>query len=167
MTLSSEKQEKRESKKKTKPPVKKELPIYEESAGGLVFKQTKRGIVFAMIKDSYGKWTFPKGHVEAGEAIEEAAARETLEELGLEEIRLLESLGKITIWFRDRFVKKGKLIHKDISYFLFETPEDTFLIPHPEERVQKVAWVSKNKVLQMSFYKDMIPIIQRALEILK
>jgi 8-oxo-dGTP pyrophosphatase MutT (NUDIX family) len=156
-----------EKKKEIKSLSKKERPVYEESAGGLVFKQTKKGILFAMINDSYGKWTFPKGHVEVGEAIEETAARETLEELGLEEIRLLESLGKITIWFRDRFIKKGKLIRKDISYFLFETPESMLLIPHPEERVQKVAWVPKTKILKKSFYKDMIPIIEQALKILE
>ena len=65
--------------------------------------------------DSYGKWAFPKGHVEPGETFEEAAARETLEELGLEQIRLLEYLGKIDIWFRDRFEKERTLIHKDIQ----------------------------------------------------
>ena len=61
----------------------------ELSAGGVVFRRGVHGIEFALMKDSYGKWTFPKGHVEAGEDIEEAAARETLEELGLREIRLL------------------------------------------------------------------------------
>ena len=142
-------------------------PVHEVSAGGLVFKRGKRGISFAMMVDSYGKWTFPKGHVEAGESIAEAAARETLEELGLDEIRLVESLGKVDIWFLDRFVKKGKLIHKDIHYFLFETAIQTPLSPQYAERVQQVAWVPEAKVLQRSFYTDMIPIIERALSFIR
>jgi len=87
----------------------------ELSAGGVVYRQSGNGVSFAMMKDSYGKWTFPKGHVEKGEDIEEAAARETLEELGLEQVRLLEYLGAIDIWFRDRFEKKGQLINSLLS----------------------------------------------------
>lgn len=113
--------------------------------------------------DSYGKWAFPKGHVEHGESIEEAGARETLEELGLVEIRLLESLGKIDIWFRDRYQKKGSLIHKDIHYFLFETPSDAELHPDPEEHAYEAKWVSPDDLLEASSYADMVPVLNRAL----
>ncbi len=120
-----------------------------------------------MMKDSYGNWSFPKGHVEAGEQNEEAAARETIEELGLEEIRLVAPLGKIDIWFRDRFVKKGRLIHKDIYYFLFEAPAAATLDPQESEGVMEAAWVAAPKVLRKSFYEDMIPIVKNALAYLK
>lgn len=137
--------------------------MHEISAGGLVFKRTPRGVYFAMMKDSYGKWTFPKGRREAGEEVEEAGARETMEELGLEQIRLLEPLGQITIWFRDRFERKGSLVHKDISYFLFVTPTESILSLQPDEHVQEVEWVPAKDVLSRSFYPDLIPVIQRAL----
>lgn len=146
--------------------IKKELLIREESAGGMVFKKTKRGIFFAMIKDSYGKWTFPKGHRELGEEKEETAARETLEELGLEEICFIQYIGKIDIWFQDRFVKKGKTIHKDINYFLFQTPEQAILHPQKQEGVQDAAWIPVSKLLQKSFYQDMVPIIKETLRFL-
>lgn len=45
--------------------------------GGLVL--LKRGI-----EPGYGKWVFPGGFVDRGETLEEAAARETMEEVGLE-----------------------------------------------------------------------------------
>jgi ADP-ribose pyrophosphatase YjhB (NUDIX family) len=45
--------------------------------GGLVL--LKRGI-----DPGYGKWVFPGGFVDRGETLEEAAARETWEEVGLE-----------------------------------------------------------------------------------
>ncbi|KKR86867.1 MAG: hypothetical protein UU48_C0006G0119 [Candidatus Uhrbacteria bacterium GW2011_GWF2_41_16] len=137
--------------------------VHEVSAGGLVFKRTPKGILFAMMKDSYGKWTFPKGHVESGEEKEEAAARESMEELGLEQIRLLESLGQITIWFRDRFVKKGALVHKDIHYFLFATLPDTELFPQTSEHIQEAAWIPAKELLERSFYPDLVPVIKRAL----
>ncbi len=141
----------------------------EVSAGGIVFKRTPKKpgqppqVLFAIMLDSYGKWAFPKGHVEGGETFEEAAARETLEELGLEEIRLLEYLGKIDIWFRDRFEKKGTLIHKDVHYYLFEAPLDAVLAPDPEEHTYEADWVTPKKLLERSSYPDMLPILKRAL----
>lgn len=139
-----------------------EPSIREVSAGGLVFKRTARGFVFAMMRDSYGKWTFPKGHVERGETFSGAAARETEEELGLKNLRLRGPLGKIDIWFKDRFVKKGALIHKDIHYFLFEAPANAVLHPQAPEGVTDAKWVPAHKVGETSFYRDLEPIISQA-----
>src|SRR3989338_1422794 len=128
--------------KSSAPPSKRnERAIQEISAGGVVFKRMPRGVVFAVMLDSYGKWAFPKGHVETGEALEETAARETLEELGLDQIRLLGYLGKIDIWFRDRFEKQGALVHKDIHYYLFEAPEHAELRPDPSQHAYEARWV--------------------------
>lgn len=135
----------------------------EVSSGGIVFRRFGGKIQFALMLDSYDKWAFPKGHVETGESIEEAAARETLEELGLSEIRLLESLGKIDIWFRDRYEKKGTLIHKDIHYFLFETTADAELHPDPGEHAYDAKWVAPSELMSASSYPDMVPVLERAL----
>ena len=53
----------------------------EVSAGGIVFKQDPE-LQFLMILDGYGRWTFPKGGVEAGETPAQAAVREIEEETG-------------------------------------------------------------------------------------
>lgn len=140
---------------------------HEISAGGLVFKKTKRGIFLAMMKDSYGRWTFPKGHIEKGETTEEAAARETLEELGLEEICLLEPLGKIDIWFRDQHVTKGTVIHKDIYYYLFSTVPEAKLYPQLSEHVVEADWIALSLVMKKSDYQDLLPVIKNAIAFLK
>lgn len=143
----------------------KQKARHDVCAGGLVFKRAPQGIFFALIKDPYGKWTFPKGHVEENEAIVEAAARETLEELGLAEIRLLERLGKIDIWFRDQHFKKGDLVHKDIYFYLFSTPPQAELCPQISEHVLETAWVPSVQVAKKSEYKDLAPIISLALKL--
>jgi 8-oxo-dGTP pyrophosphatase MutT (NUDIX family) len=146
---------------------KRDPVVRELSAGGIVFKRSGHSVLFAMMRDSYGKWTFPKGHVEQGEEIEEAAARETLEELGLDEIRLIDYLGKIDIWFRDKFHQKGKLIHKDIHYYLFESRNHEELHPDPQEHAYDAKWVALAKVTQVSSYPDMVPIVKKAMELIK
>jgi 8-oxo-dGTP pyrophosphatase MutT (NUDIX family) len=142
----------------------KENVSRELSAGGIVFRRVGGGIEFAMIKDPFGKWTFPKGHVETGEDIEEAAARETLEELGLMEIRLLEYLGKIDIWFRDQFKSQNRLVHKDIHFYLFETQNHMRLKANPSEHVYEAKWVPASEVESLSDYEDMVPIVKNALK---
>ncbi len=141
----------------------------EVSAGGLVFKRTKDGIVFAMVVDSYGKWAFPKGHVRNGEKYRDGAVREIREEMGLTGLRYVCRLESIDIWFRDRFVYKGKLIHKYIHYFLFEAPMTAELVrPQPVdggENIRAVAWVSARELLKRSSYRDMIGIIKKALRV--
>jgi 8-oxo-dGTP pyrophosphatase MutT (NUDIX family) len=54
--------------------------MHEVAAGGLV----RRDGLVLLILDAYGRWTFPKGHVEAGESLEETARREVREETGVE-----------------------------------------------------------------------------------
>lgn len=145
----------------------------EVSAGGLVFKRTRQGIYVAMMKDSYGKWAFPKGHVRRRqrESYQKAARREIAEELGLHDLKLHSSLGQIDIWFRDRFVFRGKLVHKFIHYFLFEAPARARLVkPQSKdkgEKIQAVIWVPIDQLEERSSYQDMRPVIKRALRQLR
>lgn len=127
--------------------------------------------MFAMIVDGYGKTTFSKGHVRRAETLCQAAERETCEEIGVCDLRLVARLGKIDIWFKDRFVHKGTLVHKFIHYFLFEAPSNARIrIPPPRkqgERIKQGLWVPADQVLDRSSYQDLEPIIKRALRILK
>ena len=143
----------------------------EISAGGIVFKRAKKGIMFAMIVDSYGKLAFPKGHVRRGEQLGEAAAREVCEELGLCQLTLLKRLGTNDIWFRDRFVHKGYLVHKFIHYYLFEAPGHVRIVVQPAkttgERVRRGLWVPMEDVLRRSSYDNMDPIVRGAIKFIE
>lgn len=137
-----------------------------------MIKRTNKGVSVAMLKDSYGHWTFPKGHLEQGENTRQAAIREIEEEMGLKRLKPLAKLGTIDIWFRDRFVFKGKLIHKYIHYFLFEAPKDAKLrkpeLSSPEgEKIRAVKWVPINQLRKKSSYQDLALIVDRAMMILE
>ncbi len=150
--------------------VQQEKPRLEVSAGALVFRRAKDGIFMAMIKDPYGKWTFPKGHVRRGETLVEAAERECFEETGLRHLARRRKLGTIDIWFRDRFVHKGRLIHKYIHYFLFEAESSARVhLPrhHEGEKIQEVGWVNVRELNEKSGYKDMKEIVRSALQLIQ
>lgn len=140
----------------------------EVSAGGIVFRRTRHGVLFAMIVDSYGKLAFPKGHVRRGEQLAECAAREICEELGIRDLRLHRRLGTNDIWFRDRFVYKGFLVHKFIHYYLFEAGRHaTIRIERREtsngEKIRRGLWVPMEDVMRRSDYDNMKKIVEQAI----
>ncbi|SVA91737.1 uncharacterized protein METZ01_LOCUS144591 [marine metagenome] len=49
----------------------------------LVYSDHKLLLVKRAIEPAYGRWSFPSGYVDRGEAVESAAAREVLEEANL------------------------------------------------------------------------------------
>ncbi len=134
-----------------------------------MFKRVNGLIYFAMVKDSYSKWAFPKGHVKTNESYKDAAVREIFEEMSLTGLRVICRLDTIDIWFRDRFVHKGKLVHKYIHYFLLEAPPNAVVMA-PEakeegETIRAVSWVAAKDLLKRSSYKDMVRIIKKALRL--
>jgi ADP-ribose pyrophosphatase YjhB (NUDIX family) len=135
----------------------------EVSAGGIVFKRTPRGVRVAFILDPFGKWAFAKGHVEAGESVEHAAVRETMEEMGLDQLRIVTPLGVIDFWFRDRYRKemKGVLVHKYVHYYLMEAPSDAKGKPQRQEKIRRIIWVGLGRLMKTSSYDDVRPILEK------
>jgi len=135
----------------------------EHSAGGVVFRRTRTGLEIGLILDSYKKWTFPKGRVERGETVAQAALRETREEMGLRNVRTILPLGTTSIWFVDRFEHVGARIHKFITYFLMETPAGAWGKPQKAGHVLGIRWVPYRQAARTLQYKNMSKIIHNAI----
>lgn len=125
--------------------------VEEVSAGGLVVTDLHGVLHGALIGklDRRGRllWSLPKGHVEAGETLEQTAAREVAEETGISG-RVLASLGTVDYWF----VFEGRRIHKTVHHFLLKAVGGG--LSDADVEVTEVAWVPLDDLPERLAYPD-------------
>lgn len=133
----------------------------ELSAGGVIYRRDAAGeLLLLLIKDSYGKWGFPKGHVEPGESLEGAALRECREETGLTRLRAVGALGTSDWYFRFG----ETLVHKFCDYFLFVSDLDEKARPQRGEGIQACSWLSPDDAASRISYANARHVLELALD---
>lgn len=105
-------------------------------------------------------WSFPKGHLEAGETAEQAAVREVFEETGLSAV-IHSPLGEIAFWF----MLDGKRIHKTVNHFLLIVTGGE--LSDADREVDAVEWIALSEVPLRLAYADERRLVPKALAILE
>jgi 8-oxo-dGTP pyrophosphatase MutT (NUDIX family) len=129
----------------------------ETSAGGIVVRRAGDDVLVLLIRDSYGKWGFPKGHLKDGEAADVAAARETAEETGLTDLRVVGPLDTIK-W---RFQWRGELVHKTCHFFLMESDTEATL-PQLAEGITACRWTTFDRASELIAYANARDVLRQA-----
>jgi 8-oxo-dGTP pyrophosphatase MutT (NUDIX family) len=123
----------------------------EQSAGGVIYRRrAEEALEVLLIKDGYGNWGWPKGHVEAGESLAAAALRECREETGLARLQVGESVGTTDWYFR----AGDTLIHKFCDYFLVEADPAELTLPQQAEGIQACRWLPSEEVGSLLTYTN-------------
>lgn len=80
----------------------------EKSCGVLVLRQQEDELYVVLLRHRFGgHWSFPKGHVEAGESERQTALREVREETGLTGIKLMDGFRESVEYSPKPGVKTG------------------------------------------------------------
>jgi len=103
----------------------------EKSAGAIIYRMENGVPQYLLLHYGSGHWEFPKGHIEKGETEEETLMRETFEETGINDLKIIPGFKKyIKYFFRqykeniseaDRRAEKTPWIFKLVTFFIAET----------------------------------------------
>jgi 8-oxo-dGTP pyrophosphatase MutT (NUDIX family) len=141
----------------------------DKSAGVIVFHRSDSGCRFLLLLSRLTKrplWEFPKGGVDEGETITEAALRELREETGLAE-ESIRMIGEFQHREEYRFTSgKGDartLVRKEVTYFLAESQSvDVRLSAH---EASQFAWLPFDDAIRKLKYKARRDMLREAARI--
>jgi ADP-ribose pyrophosphatase YjhB (NUDIX family) len=125
--------------------------VREPTAGGIVFRRNEKtsDIEILLIQDAKNRWTIPKGHIEEGESAKQTAEREIREETGLQEMRVLNWLGKINFQYR----RQASLVLMTTEIYLVKALGKTDEL-QPEEWMNGIRWLPSKEALDKIEYED-------------
>jgi ADP-ribose pyrophosphatase YjhB (NUDIX family) len=107
------------------------------AAGGLV--KNKKGKVLFILRE--GKWDLPKGKLDKGESMEDAAIREVEEETGVKDLKVERYLQTTYHIFK----RSGRYKLKKVIWFEMSTKYSGELVAQEDEGITKVKWKGAKK----------------------
>lgn len=131
------------------------------SAGGIVVRAGKKHIWLALARAiKKPDYILPKGGVEKGETLEQAAQREIEEEAGFKELVPLASLGSLERLTYDK--KNWVTTH----YFLFLTNEKK-VQPTEDKRYAQPEWFKLHKLPENFFWPEQQKLVVSNVKLIK
>lgn len=102
---------------------------------------------YLLIQHHAGHWGFPKGHADAGETALQAACREFIEETGITDFEVLDS---VTFSETYAFSRSGQRYDKTVVYYPAHVKTST--VSCQAEEIQNYAWLEfDTAIAQLTF----------------
>jgi 8-oxo-dGTP pyrophosphatase MutT (NUDIX family) len=130
-------------------PVRPDRPSEAALAAGAVVVRRPSDEILLLHHAAEDRWCFPKGHVEPGETLIEAAAREIEEETGLAGLAIERELGESHYRFYE--ADRDRNVFKTSVYFLAVAPERTVRL---ESTFDRYRWCSVAEAERFVGYDD-------------
>jgi 8-oxo-dGTP pyrophosphatase MutT (NUDIX family) len=139
----------------------------ETSAGGLIWRRSPQGRVEVVLVRPAGRsyWVLPKGHVEKGESLEQAAQREAQEETGLT-VGDAKPLGAVSYIYSFHQDPGSPLVRvfKDVHFFLM-SHEGGDTSGHDAE-IDEAAWFDLEEAKRRASFENERRLIEKAAQML-
>jgi 8-oxo-dGTP pyrophosphatase MutT (NUDIX family) len=118
------------------------------SAGAIILRDVEGELKIALAQHrrSSKSWTLPKGHVDPGESLEQAALREIYEETGLLNVQLITYLGS---FMRESLRSNGDIEQKTIHFYLAYAPVTEAPSAPSDPSFIEVGWFSPEQALEL------------------
>ena len=131
------------------------------SAGGVVLREGAAGaeVVICGI-DVDDVWGLPKGTLDEGESLQEAAVREVSEETGLK-VEIVKKIGVVEYWFSADGVRYHKWVHHYLMRSTGGRTED-----HDAEH-DRVEWMPVDKAIRRLTFDNDKNMVRQAMSKLK
>lgn len=131
-----------------RPPI--EEVVRETTSGGIIFRRNEKNQVeILLIQDAKNRWTIPKGHVEPNEEPRQTAEREIQEETGLQEMKVMNWLGKVNFRYR----RNHTLVLMTMHIYLVQGLGDTNNLK-PEDWLSDIKWLPAAEAVDKIAYED-------------
>ncbi len=115
--------------------------VFVQAAGGCVTDGQGRLLAIHRL----GLWDLPKGKVEKGEELDDAAVREVQEECGLRDVKLERHLCET--WHT--YERKGRQHLKRTDWYWMRGNEAEALVPQLDEDISEVRWMAVKEIPAM------------------
>jgi 8-oxo-dGTP pyrophosphatase MutT (NUDIX family) len=118
------------------------------AAGGVVTRRDGPAGPDLLMIFRNGLWELPKGKLEPGESIPQCALREVREEVGINDLVLVQGLGSTVHGFarNDRYNVKT-------TYWYHMTSQQEIFTPQVEEGIEQAAWKSWEEAVEMAGFE--------------
>jgi 8-oxo-dGTP pyrophosphatase MutT (NUDIX family) len=132
----------------------------EVSAGGVVVHEGKVLVIVPTRRAADGSHVLglPKGHLDKGETLVQAAAREVREETGVT-VELVRKLGEVRYWY----VRDRQRVAKSVHFFLFCYVSGD--VADHDEEVLEARWMGLAEAQRSLSYPGERDMVSRALAI--
>ena len=140
----------------------------EKSAGAIIFRNVEGVPHFLLLHYPSNHWEFAKGHIEAGESIEQTVRREVQEETGIKDLTIINGFKNYSKYFfrksyhlKGEAKKKAPWVFKLVVFLLARTKTENVKISHEHKGF---AWLPFEEATKKVTYKNAKELLKKANE---
>lgn len=151
----------------------------EKSAGAIIFRKDNGVNYYLLLHYGSGHWEFPKGHIEGEESEEETVLRETAEETGIRDLKIIPGFKKYMKYFFRQYPTKvpqqrdnltdglvrrsskseGGWVFKLVTFFVAETKTEEVKISSEHTGF---VWLAIDEAIKKTTFKNSKKLLKEA-----